>query len=63
MLPAHKVDRFFEGNKVIVSAFEPFDLVPSFDPFPSFYRYLTSSDSLFPASSPLWLTAEGKFPM
>jgi hypothetical protein len=62
MLPAHKADRFFEGNKVIVSAFESFDSTPSFDPFPSFYRYLTSRDSLFPASSPLWLTSEGKIP-
>ena len=48
-LPAHKADRFFEGNKVVVCAF-PSSGLP-FDPFPSFLRYLHSRDSLFPASS------------
>ena len=56
-LPAHKADRFFEGNKVLISSFNS-----SFDPFPIFYRYLCSRDRLFPASSPLWLTAAGKVP-
>jgi hypothetical protein len=59
-LPAHKADRFFEGNKVVVCAF-PSTTRP-FDPFPSFLRYLLSRDSLFPASSPLWLTSSGKIP-
>jgi hypothetical protein len=62
VLPAHKADRFYEGNKVVVCAFESSDSSPPFDPFPSFFRYLHSRDSLFPASSPLWLTSEGKIP-
>jgi hypothetical protein len=59
-LPAHKADRFFEGNKVIVCAF-PSSSLP-FDPVPSFLRYLLSRDTLFPASSPLWLTSAGDVP-
>ena len=56
-LPAHKADRFFEGNRVLISAFSS-----SFDPCPIFLRYLSSRDFLFPASSPLWLTSKGRIP-
>ena len=56
-LPGHKADRFFEGNRVLISSFNS-----SFDPFPIFYRYLCSRDRLFPAASPLWLTAAGNVP-
>jgi hypothetical protein len=54
-LPGHKADRFFEGNTVIIRA----NPLPC-DPMRLFRLYLTSRDSRFPLSSPLWLTAEGK---
>jgi hypothetical protein len=60
MTPASKADRFFEGNKVVICAFESPDL--AFDPFRAFSRYLISRDTLFPASSPLWLTSKGDVP-
>ena len=56
-LPGHKADRFFEGNKVLIGSFSS-----SFDPFPIFHRYISSRDRLFPAASPLWLTAAGNVP-
>ena len=57
-LPAHKVDRFFEGNRVVIRAFSPV----SFNPCPIFFRYLSSRDHLFPTASPLWLTSTGSVP-
>jgi hypothetical protein len=58
LLPAHKADRIFEGNKVFISSFPSSDI----DPFPVFSRYLSSRDHLFPAASPLWLTSSGRVP-
>ena len=57
-LPAHKADRVFEGNKVLICSFPS----SSFDPCPVFFRFLSSRDHLFPASSPLWLTSAGRVP-
>ena len=57
LLPAHKADRFFEGNWVLIRAFSS-----SFDPVPVFSRYLFSRDHLFPAATPLWLTFKGEVP-
>lgn len=57
-LPSHKSDRFFEGNKVLIRAFQS----PSIDPIPFINRYLSSRDRLFPALSPLWLTEKGVVP-
>jgi hypothetical protein len=57
-LPAHKADRIFEGNRVLICSFPS----SSFDPCPIFHRYLTSRDRLFPAASPLWLTSRGNVP-
>jgi hypothetical protein len=57
LLPAHKADHFFEGNRVLICAFDS-----SFDPCPIFHRYLSSRDRLFPAASPLWLTSTGHVP-
>lgn len=56
-LPAHKADRFFEGNRVLIRAFHS-----AFDPWPVFHRFLLSRDHLFPAASPLWLTSRGRVP-
>jgi hypothetical protein len=58
LLPAHKADRYFEGNRVLIRAFSS----SAFDPFSLFLRYLSSRDNYFPASSPLWLTASGTIP-
>ena len=58
ILPSHKGDKFFEGNKVLIRSFDS----QSVDPTPVFLSYLSSRDQLFPASSPLWLTSEGTVP-
>ena len=57
MLPGHKADRFFEGNKIIIPA-QRFTL----HPLRHFSSYLTSRDSIHPIASPLWLTEAGKVP-
>jgi hypothetical protein len=57
-LPYHKADRFFEGNHVIVRR----EQFTHLDPLFHFHSYLASRDSLFPASSPLWLTSRGNVP-
>ena len=57
-LPSHKADRFFEGNQIIIKKKQYCDL----DPLHIFRRYLASRDSLFPLSSPLWLTVDGAVP-
>ena len=56
-LPHHKADRYFEGNWVIVMA-EQF----RHNPLIHFKNYLRSCDTLFPVSSPLWLTVDGHVP-
>ena len=58
LLPAHKADKFFEGNRVLVRSFNP----SSFDPCPFLLLYLLSRDRLFLAASPFWLTASGEVP-
>jgi hypothetical protein len=57
LLPGHKADRFFEGNKIIIPG-KRFGL----DPLHIFSRYLTSRDNLHPVASPLWLTESGAVP-
>ena len=56
-LPAHKADRFFEGNKIVVMA-KQF----CHQPLRHFHEYIASRDSLLPLASPLWLTANGSIP-
>ena len=56
-LPAHKADRFFEGNRIIVRA-EQFQ----HNPLTHFKSYLTSRDNLHPLLAPLWLTLNGSIP-
>ena len=48
----------FEGNRVLVHAFDQSIL----DPLLSFLSYLSSRDTLFPSLSPLWLTSLGDVP-
>jgi hypothetical protein len=57
LLPGHKADRFFEGNKIIIPA-DRFGLRP----LQMFSKYLNSGDNLHPVASPLWLTASGSVP-
>ena len=57
LLPGHKADRYFEGNKIIVPS-RRFDLCP----IHFFSKYLASRDALHPVASPLWLTAAGTIP-
>lgn len=57
LLPAHKADRFFEGNRVIIQGTTGDD-----DPLNPFKRYLTSRDKLFPFHPQLWLRANGTEP-
>jgi hypothetical protein len=57
LLPGHKADRFFEGNKIVIPA-QHFGL----HPLPLFSRYLVSRDTFHPVASPLWLTASGSVP-
>ena len=57
ILPGHKADRFFEGNKIIIPAHR-FTL----HPLHHFSRYLASRDSIHPVASPLWLTEAGTVP-
>ena len=57
VLPMHKADKFFEGSKVLVRPF-----TSAFDPCIAFQCYIDSRDQLYPAASPLWLTADGSVP-
>ena len=57
LLPAHKADRLFEGNRVIVQETASAD-----DPVRPFKKYLTSRDTRFPFHSQLWLRADGSVP-
>jgi hypothetical protein len=57
LLPAHKADKFFEGNKIIVTKKDS-----QHDPLNLFVSYLHSRDHFFPLASPLWLTRAGTVP-
>lgn len=56
-LPAHKADKFFEGNTVLVSNFWP-----ALDNLSIFKSYLSRRDRHHPFASPLWLTEDGTVP-
>ena len=57
LLPGHKADRFFEGNRIVIPAHR-FNLSPLIH----FTRYLDSRDTIHPIASPLWLTQAGTVP-
>jgi hypothetical protein len=57
LLPAHKADRFFEGNTILIQK-----LQSTADPHEIFSSYLTSRDNLFPYHPQLWLRANGSVP-
>jgi hypothetical protein len=57
LLPGHKADRFFEGNKIMIPA-SRFNLQPLLH----FSNYIKSRDVIHPVASPLWLTEAGTVP-
>ncbi|TFY82032.1 hypothetical protein EWM64_g1983 [Hericium alpestre] len=57
ILPTHKADRFFEGNKVVIAKRDG-----EIDPHFVFTRYLASRDRRFPVLPALWLKADGTVP-
>ena len=57
LLPGHKADWFFEGNRIVIPAHR-FNLSPLIH----FTRYLDSRDTIHPIASPLWLTKAGTVP-
>jgi hypothetical protein len=57
LLPAHKADRFFEGNKIIVCRRHD-----TTDPHRTFVTYLRSRDRLHPYHPQLWLLNDGTAP-
>ena len=58
LLPAHKADPFFEGNRIIVKKEQSCPI----DPLAIFSNYLSSRDDRFPLSSPLWVLHNGVVP-
>jgi hypothetical protein len=57
LLPAHKADTTFEGNRVHIA-----QIIGAPDPQPIMKRYLSSRDRLFPLHPQLWLRANGCSP-
>ena len=57
LLPAHKADKFFEGNKTVVRAQQY-----RHNPLLHFQSYLNSRDHLHSLASPLWITEAGHIP-
>jgi len=57
-LPSHKADRFFEGNHILIKK----DQFSNLNPLAHFKNYLNIRDSLYPLSSPLWLTEKCTVP-
>jgi hypothetical protein len=57
LLPGHKADCFFEGNRVLLQRTFSHD-----DPDTPFHAYLTSRDHLFPFNPELWLRTDGTIP-
>lgn len=59
LLPSHKADPFFEGNRIIIKKIQYCDI----NPLSIFRDYLSSRDAKFPLSSPLWVTQNGSVPI
>ena len=57
LLPGHKADRYFEGNRIIIPAHRF-----NHHPLNHFSKYVESRDTLHPVASPLWLTEAGEVP-
>jgi hypothetical protein len=57
LLPSHKADPFFEGNRLLIQQTDP-----PLDTFTPFIRYIQSCNQLFPGHPALWLKADGTVP-
>ncbi len=57
-LPAHKADRFFEGNVVLINS-----STTTADPLPLFKLYLQMRDNAYPHHIPLFLRRDGSIPV
>jgi len=57
LLPAHKADTTFEGNRVHIA-----QIIGAPNPRPIMQRYLCSRDRLFPLHPQLWLRDDGTSP-
>jgi len=57
LLPAHKADTAFEGNRVHIAK-----IINAPDPTIIMIRYICSWDNLFPLHPQLWLRASGSSP-
>jgi len=57
LLPAHKTDTVFEGNRVHIAK-----IIDAPDPRPIMMHYIHSRDQLFPLHPQLWLCANGSSP-
>lgn len=57
LLPSHKDDRFYEGNRVLISSTSTLD-----NPLAPFTSYLASRDRSFPLQPHLWLRSNGSVP-
>jgi hypothetical protein len=57
LLPAHKTDTSFEGNRVHITK-----IIGAPDPCPIMQRYISSRDQLFPLHPQLWLRTNGTSP-
>ena len=57
LLPAHKADTTFEGNRVHIA-----QIINAPDPQPFMKRFVTSRDRLFPLHPQLWLRKNGTVP-
>jgi hypothetical protein len=56
-LPSHKVDIFFEGNRIIIKK-----IIGAPDPVPAMKKYVASRDKFFPLHAELWLLANRSIP-
>src|ERR1700737_3354354 len=57
LIPAHKTDTAFEGNRVHIT-----HIIGAPDPKPIMANYIRSRDVLFPLHPQLWLCANGFSP-
>ena len=57
LLPAHKADTTFEGNRVHIA-----QIINTPNPQPFMKRFITSCDCLFPLHPQLWLRKNGTVP-
>ena len=57
LLPSHKADRLFQGNKILIHSSTAGPIAIS-----AFSSYILSRDCLFPFNPELWLCANGSIP-